>query len=158
LLNATPLNKKSALAAIGGKVGKAGYMDRACGREEFGAAYTGSDDDDMGSIRTMVPHELKRADEEGEDEIEWQEEQQKRRHYDKEDEGEERTGSSVEVGGLNWWALGWAIYHSKTTTNYVVGGSSVFGVLFPTPAQCGVRGFDGADFWMFDFRCKRRAE
>jgi hypothetical protein len=59
---------------------------------DFAAAGTLDDDDDARSIRTIVPHELERVEEEDEDQIAKQEEPQD------EDEEEERRTRRVELG------------------------------------------------------------
>ncbi|KIM79867.1 hypothetical protein PILCRDRAFT_823052 [Piloderma croceum F 1598] len=61
--------------------------------EDFGAAGGALDDDDARSIRTIVPHELERVEEEDEDQITKQEQEQ----HD-EDEEEERRTRRVELG------------------------------------------------------------
>jgi len=44
--------------------------------QDFGGAGHGMDDDGVRSIRTVVPHELERVEDEDEDPIVWQEHQQ----------------------------------------------------------------------------------
>jgi hypothetical protein len=68
-------------------VEKGGARDRE--DEEFGTAGGTSDDDDARCIRTIVPHELERVEEEDEDQISKQEQQ---------DEDEESRTRRVELG------------------------------------------------------------
>ena len=64
--------------------------------EEFSAETVGGDDDTR-SIRTIVPHELERVEEEDEEQIVKQEREQLE---EDEDEDEERRARRVELGRL----------------------------------------------------------